>query len=202
MKRLFLLAVIAFSLTGCMQAVKSNFPIPANKQKAYLKHALHVSKIQNWQAHGLVGVRLKNQAQSANFVWTQKAKHFNIELYGPLGLGATYLKGQPGDVTLDTHDKKHYQASNAQSLMDQVLGWSVPVEGLVYWSKGIPIPRIAEKHTVNRFGFLKTLDQDGWHIDYRRYQNAGAYGLPHQMILTRPGIRVAAVFNTWNFFEK
>lgn len=186
-----------FSLGGCISSVKTTFPIPANKKIAYQAHLKSLVAQRNWQAQGLVGVRVNQKAQSANFVWTQKSSQFDIELYGPLGLGATYLQGRPGQVRLTTHDQKVYQAEDAGELMNQVLGWSVPVEGLVYWGRGMPEPGQPEQHTLNQYGFLATLEQNGWRIEYKRYRQAGALALPYQLVLTRPGIRVVAVFDNW-----
>lgn len=200
MKKILAVPLSCLLLSGCMQAVKSNFSIPENKTAAYKLHAKKVTEIQHWESRGLIGVRLKNKAESANFSWVQKGDNFSIELYGPLGLGATYLNGRPLDVTLTTHDKRKYHARTAQLLMDRVMGWSVPVLGLVSWARGIPMPSGAQTHTLNQYGFLAGLQQDGWKIRYISYQNVGIYGLPHQMILTRPGIRVTAVFNQWKVF--
>ena len=200
MKKLIFLLLPMALLAGCVHDVKSSFSIPKNKTVAYAHHAKQVSAIQHWEARGLIGIRLKNKAQSANFSWVQKGDNFSIELYGPLGLGATYLNGRPNDVTLTAHDKKQYHAKTAQKLMNRVMGWSVPVLGLVSWARGIPMPSGAQTHTLNRYGFLASLQQDGWKIRYMSYQNVGIYGLPHQIILTRPGIRVTAVFNQWKIF--
>lgn len=192
-----LASVFLILLLSSCAVVPGKFPIVQNPAKAYLAHAKSVSSLSMWQARGSLGIRNGQKGQSAHFIWKNDRNKYDIELYGPLGLGASYLKGDGRIVMLITAKKKTYKANNAQDLMDEVLGWSVPVEGLAYWVRGLPMPDVKAIKQYNTFGFLSELKQNGWTIKYLSYEKAGRYALPQRLILTRPNIRIVAVISQW-----
>ncbi|NIN34367.1 MAG: lipoprotein localization factor LolB, partial [Gammaproteobacteria bacterium] len=58
-------------------------------------------------------------------------------LISPLGRGTYQLNGDSQLVSLLTAENKLYQAETPEILLQNNLGWSVPVDGLKYWVKGI-----------------------------------------------------------------
>ena len=55
----------------------------------------------------------------------------------PLGQTAVRVYRNNINATLDDGDK-HYQADNADALMEKVLGWHLPLRGLHQWALGLP----------------------------------------------------------------
>lgn len=162
-----------------------------------MAHAKAMQQIHSFVTKGALGVRVGQKGQSAHFIWKQAKSAYKIELYGPLGIGASYLKSNGKTVELITAKNKTYTANNAEGLMADVLGWSVPVEGLIYWVRGIQEPGSKAQLNYNNFGFLSQLKQNGWTIRYLSYTQRGHNAFPQRLILTRPNVRIVAVISSW-----
>jgi outer membrane lipoprotein LolB len=140
------------------------------------------------QLQGLFGIVTPQTHESGHFVWEQNnQQQFSLELYGPLGLGATSLIEQNGVVILETVQGKKYTATSPELLLQNNLGWSMPIQGMTYWLFGVPVPTIpfvAQYDALNRIVHLL---QSGWTIDYTWQQNR-VY--PARILMQRQGVRL------------
>lgn len=164
-----------------------------------LLSACSSNQVKPWNSHqytlvGLVGVTASSVQQSANFTWTVSDPNYKLELYGPLGIDASYLEGDDQSSKLTLANGKSYEANDAEGLMDQILGWSIPVEGLNHWLLGKAEPESPASVTRNDQQQVIRLSQDGWQINYTWGVNKY---VPTKMILTRanPNVRVVIVIN-------
>ncbi len=147
-----------------------------------------------------MSVQNKQASQIVSVKWQERARHFNIQLSGPLGLGAVRIKGRPGEVTLTRSNKKIHKAATAQALLVEATGWFLPVENLYYWIRSLPVPSQAYDQTLDEAGRLRILKQDGWEIhylDYHKYANGVI--LPRKMLLLYPGMRIKLVISKFSF---
>jgi outer membrane lipoprotein LolB len=86
-------------------------------------HPVNPKASAHWRAQGKILVHYQEKAETASMDWQQNADEFDVRLYGPMGLGATELKGQSTDMLVSK----------------QILGdYSLPVNQLIDWLKGIP----------------------------------------------------------------
>lgn len=134
--------------------------------------------------HGIFGVVDLDDSQSGHFTWIQNGNDFTLELYGPLGLGAAELVGENGQYTLKTSDGKTYEADSAEGLLDNVLGWSMPVSGFPYWLWGQPEPGVPYLQSDN------ILNQEGWQITYTYDQQ-----VLKKINMIRDGVHVTIVIS-------
>lgn len=143
-----------------------------------------VSMTQTQALQGLFGVVTSESSRSGHFTWTQTMNGFTLELYGPMGIGATLLTGQNDVYTLETADGKTYTADSPEGLMDDALGWSMPISGFSYWLWGEPAPDypFTQKNNV--------LKQQGWTIIYS-YQKQTL----QKIVMVRDGVKVTIVFS-------
>lgn len=134
---------------------------------------------------------------SGELSWIQDGSHFEVHFYGPLGVGAVAIDGEPGQVNIRTKDGS-YQTDAPEQLMQDKLGWSLPVDGLRYWVLGLPAPGTTPQLRLNSEGLLQSMDQEGWHLDYLEYQTADGYRLPRMFTLSdaQRGFRV--VIDQWS----
>ncbi len=142
---------------------------------------------QTKSAEGLFSVITPQTAQSGHFLWTQNGADFSLELYGPLGLGATYLSQIGDDVVLKTANGQTYNADSAEDLLTQVLGWSMPVSGFTSWLWGKPAPGFPFNATYDDQNRILSLQQEGWSITYT-WSEAGS--VPSRLTLIRNSIKV------------
>jgi outer membrane lipoprotein LolB len=165
--------------------------------QAWQHYSNQVSALSSWQASGIIGIRNANQAVSANFSWKQTGNQFVIELSGPLNLGEEILQGQPGEISLSNNQGQVLKADNAEDLMQEELGWSMPVEGLVYWIRALPVTGVAKQINLNNNGTLATLNQQNWNISYQSYTVINGLPLPHKIIMQQGPWRIIVVINNW-----
>src|SRR5579885_802174 len=105
--------------------------------------------------------------------------------------------GSHFEVNIRTKDGS-YQTDAPEQLMQDKLGWSLPVDGLRYWVLGLPAPGTTPQLRLNSEGLLQSMDQEGWHLDYLEYQTADGYRLPRMFTLSdaQRGFRV--VIDQWS----
>lgn len=183
MNKLFLLVFILF-LSGCATVVP-----PSSHQS--------VTQTQNWVLQGKIGVKTPEQTGSASLNWQQQGDIYHIRFFGPLGIGAVELNGKPDHVTYTDNHGKIYQSTSAEILLKQNTGWQIPVNNLRYWIRGLPAPHIPSEKSYDSQHQLVSLQQQGWKIDYLKYQNH----LPTLIQLTRPEINLRIIVNQFQYFN-
>jgi outer membrane lipoprotein LolB len=170
---------------GC--SIQSRPPLPAELLAMQDNIALS-----HWQLSGKLGIRNQQQTKSAYLNWQQCGESFDIRLSGPLGQGGARLQGSRGSVTLQTKDKTS-SASNPEQLLQQQLGWSMPISQLQYWVRGIPSPNQGYRNNLDNNGF----EQAGWQISYLQLQQVDNLTLPAKAIATHPRLKLTLLLKNW-----
>jgi outer membrane lipoprotein LolB len=84
-----------------------------------------------------------------------------------------------------------------ETLMQQVLGWQLPLSGLRYWITALPVPDSESSIERDANGQVRLLRQQGWEISYSRYAALTADALPLRMKLQREGTEVLLLIDEW-----
>ena len=164
---------------------------------AWNAHKARIATLDGWQIDGKVGIRAPRDSGSGTLFWLQRQDYYDIRLAGPLGRGATRLTGRPGAVTLDVSGQGSYQADSPEALLEQQLGWRLPVSHLLWWVRGLPAPDSRSQLTLDADSHLARLVQDGWTVEYTRYTEQNGYTLPERLKLTGKDLEVILVVKTW-----
>ncbi len=184
---LFLLAL----LSGCQST-------PQKKTTGGVLQESHLYRATSWQAEGKISIQMASDRQSASFKWTQNKDNYEIHLFGPFGQGATWLRRTSRGVTLENVKSGQHKAVSAEALMQEVLGWQVPVTNLQFWLRGMPAkkprPQNLERDPA---GFLSHLHQEGWQVDYSRRQDFNGWWLPTRILATRDDLRLTIAIKNW-----
>ena len=122
---------------------------------------------------------------------------YTLTFTDAIGSGAVVLSNQNHQIELTDAKGQMHSAKNAEILMKKQLGWSVPVDGLVYWVRGLPLANQPFSASLNEQGALSILEQQGWIIRYSEYQTVDGLPLPGRIVLTRQGLQVLMVINHW-----
>src|SRR3989344_1937232 len=161
------------------------------------QHKDQLSSIDGWQISGKVGIRAPKDSGSGTLFWLQRQDYFDIRLSGPLGRGAARLTGHAGDVTLEVANQGRYQAASAEELLEQQLGWRLPISHLTWWIRGLPAPDSKSNVTFDSESHLQRLTQDGWQVEYLSYAEQNGYWLPERMKLHGRNLDVTLVIKDW-----
>lgn len=162
------------------------------------RSALPVADLpESWLAQGRLAVKSGDEAWHGTFAWHQAPRLVRIELAGPLGQGSVRLREDPGGARLEIGAEQVIQGSDSEALLQEQLGWAMPVQGLRYWISGHPDP--GRPATVERDGAGRVtgLAQDGWRIACSRYLEVDGGLLPHRVVLEREELRVRLVIDRW-----
>ncbi|WP_321815884.1 MULTISPECIES: lipoprotein insertase outer membrane protein LolB [unclassified Paraburkholderia] len=133
-----------------------------------------------------------------NFDWRETDSTVTLQLLNPLGQTLAIVTSAPGQATLELPNKQPLTADNTSTLMQQALGFALPVEGLRYWLQPSAAPD-SRAHTTpdpQNPQRLSKIEQDGWTIDYLAYADAPASGVK-RVNLTRedPPLQIKLVID-------
>jgi outer membrane lipoprotein LolB len=153
--------------------------------------------INDWKLQGRISLTRGEQGWHAGLDWENHADRYRLLVSGPLGQGAMQLTGSAQGVTLVDADGKVYQAADAETLLQQVSGWQLPVSGLRYWVRGLPDPGSRFEQTLDAQGRLQQLNQSGWDIRYQRFTQLDGVEWPSKLTLERDDLVLKLVIDQW-----
>lgn len=185
------LLVCLAALTAC-QSTPQKIPGAASQME-------HLYVAREWEAEGKIAITLERERESASFKWSQVRDNYVIHLFGPFGQGGTWLRRTSRSVTLENAKTGVRHARSAEALMEEVLGWQVPVSNLQFWLRGLPAPKPRATHILqDNTGHLSSLQQQGWRVNYSHYQNFNGWWLPTRVTAERDRLQIRAVIKHWS----
>ncbi|GHA91545.1 lipoprotein insertase outer membrane protein LolB [Modicisalibacter luteus] len=199
MKRFTALLFCLALLSGC--ASQTPTPDVPRNQVAWSEQRDRVEALDAWRLAGKVGLRTPQDAVSANLDWMQTGFDYRILISGPFGAGRSVLESSAQGVTLTTSDGR-FEAETAEQLMEDQLGWALPVSALDRWVRGLPAYILPHQTTTDDQGFPTQLRQAGWTINYRDWtwepELSGGLWLPRRLVMTIDDFRATLVVNEWH----
>ncbi|MGF6726157.1 outer membrane lipoprotein LolB [Paraburkholderia sp. GAS41] len=114
-----------------------------------------------------------------NFDWQEAGDTVTLQLRNPLGQTLAIITSSPASASLELPNRQPLTADNVSTLMQNALGFALPVEGLRYWLQpsAAPSSRAKTEPDPQNPSHLKEIVQDGWTITYLAYADAPATGL-------------------------
>ncbi|MEM7542057.1 MAG: lipoprotein insertase outer membrane protein LolB [Pseudomonadota bacterium] len=156
-----------------------------------------LESISHWGLSGKLGVRHEAEGFSATLEWQQNSDAYQIDLAGPFRAGGVKLRGDRSGVELATQTQTLF-ASNPVQLMQQELGWALPVDGAGYWVRGLARPGAPVSESErDATGMLTAMHQDGWHIEILGWVTHQGYELPSRLKFSNGETVVKLVVRQW-----
>ncbi len=152
---------------------------------------------QQFAMNGRISINQQGTRQSAGLRWTHTTQSDEILLLAPLGQTVARVYSDQQHASLD-NGNQHYQAENVETLMQQLLGWYLPMAGLHSWVLGREdnaAPALIER---DLHGQLSLLRQNGWEIHYLRYADTQPDSLPTRMQLKHNGMELQLLIDEWD----
>lgn len=191
-----LTALLMLTLTAC-----ATMPTPEsayNQKMSWPHRAATLKKINRWKMEGAVAVHLPQNALSAYLNWQQDNQHYTLHLFGPLGIGAVNITGQPGSFILRNSKGQTFKANSPEQLIQNEMGWTLPLSDLYYWIRGLPDPKMQALKQFDAFHHLIKLNQSGWDIRYLQYAGIHNVDLPSKITLSNKQISLRIIINRWD----
>ena len=184
-------------LAGCAGLTSRESVEGQGDPQQWQAHKAKVAVLDGWQISGKVGIRAPKDSGSGTLFWLQRQDYYDIRLSGPLGRGAARLTGREGDVLLEVANQGRYQAESPEALLEEQLGWRLPVSHLFWWVRGLPAPDSKSRVTLDTDSHLASLEQDGWQLQYLSYVEQNGYRLPERIKLHGTDLDITLVIKHW-----
>lgn len=157
-----------------------------------------LAALQHWNINGKLAVRSSAASESARLQWQQNGARFDIHLSGPAGLKATRIHGTPSDVRFEQGEQQLH-ADSIEALSQQLIGWPLPADKLIWWLRGLPAPASTpQRVSYAQDGWLAELEQDGWTIQLSNPQQPAPHlTLPGRINVERGETRITLIIKTW-----
>ena len=194
----FLKYAISTTLISLLSACAST-PAPDNtlaQNIPWEKRSQMLQKFQNWKLTGSASININNNTTLIRLnSWQQCGKNnYNITVSNLAGIGSETIVGTKNKVTLN---KK--SAPTPELLMQEQLGYSLPVNNLYFWIRGLPAPSVRSKIYFDPYHHIKHLTQENWEIQYLQYTQFNNTDLPSLIELknTEEHIQLRMAISSW-----
>ena len=167
-------------------------------QAAYKNRADNIVGVSNWDLVGRISLDDGEEGGSGRLQWVVKDAHSTLDFHGAMGRGAWHLEIEPAGATLRLADGSEYFADGVDDLVQQQIGWPIPVKALQWWVRGLAAPGAIEAQQLDEAGLLVSLEQFGWQIDFNRYTSGSGVELPVRLDARQNDYRVKLAISRWH----
>ena len=127
---------------------------------------------------------MRRQREQGKFLWVHSARQTKLEIFSPFGQTQARLEihteeGAGVQSVLYTQGQTPRYADNPETLIQQLLGFSLPVQAFTVWIDGQPAGAESVRIIRDQQGRITSIQQMDWVIDYQPY----AAAIPRQISL-------------------
>lgn len=152
----------------------------------------------SWSLEGRFAASDGRHGGSGSLSWQQNGQQYQFILRAPITGKSVELKGGPDGAVLSGMGKQALAGRSAGDVLNEEFGWDVPVADLAWWVRGLRAPGSGAILTFGANGLPATLDQDGWHVDYRDWYAERNPPLPRKVYASRDPYTVRVLIETWD----
>lgn len=189
---LFFLLPILNACTGVTLKEPGVENRPAYQQRAGL-----LSAVETWGLVGKISLDDGDQGGSGKLRWNVEPQQSELNFHGAMGRGAWHLQTGPEGASLQMADGTQQSAANVNELIEDNVGWPVPLDALHWWVRGLAAPGTAENEEIGPDGLLVSLHQFGWQVNFTRYAAVNGMDLPVRLDAKRNDYRVKLAISRW-----
>jgi len=163
-----------------------------------------MAQYDDWDMHSRAVVKLEAEAYNIGIRWQRDPDSFMMLLEAPFGQGVFRIESGAGEAyRLRLPDGQVFENLTAEALLEDVIGWSLPLSGLDYWIRGMPRPGSDYSHRVRADGSTRSIKQDQWEISYLDYFELQENPrLPRKIELSSEDITVRLIVERWQPAEQ
>jgi outer membrane lipoprotein LolB len=177
---------------------KPDYTVLLDQQRAR-EHLLATTD--HWVLQGKLGVSGpvdgKTQGGSGTLTWTQNGDSYQFEVHGPVGSKSFRLSVTPDGALLEGVDGGPQRSPDPESLVQNVLGWHVPIHDLRAWVLGLRADSGPAELKFGDDGLLTQLTQDGWTVSYPAWDRTRRPVVPTKVFAENPPYKVKLSVESW-----
>ena len=153
---------------------------------------------QDWNLEGRFAASDGHHGGSGGIAWQQEGRQYRFTLRAPVTGKTVQLDGGPDGAVLTGAGRQPLAGRDAGAVLNAEFGWDVPVADLAWWVRGLRAPGRPAILTFGANGLPATLDQDGWHVDYRDWYAERNPPLPRKVYASREPYTVRVFIEQWS----
>jgi outer membrane lipoprotein LolB len=161
------------------------------------QHLASLSRIQQFELKGRIGVQADGKGYSASLLWQHNADQDDIRIYSPLGGQLARIQKTADGIRLEDAQGQVSVGKDAESLTQTLLGWRLPLGGLADWALGRPANGAMASLTWDEAGHTLSLNEADWAIAYQEYQASPTAFLPHKLSLKNARVQLKLIVEKW-----
>ncbi len=194
------LALIVVLQSACSSLRQSPAPLATGKApKDWPFTARQIAELRNWKLIGKIGIRTPQDSLTAAInQWQQADSSFVIDLSSTFfGLGASKLYGSANFLTIAEAGEAPVSSYEPDLLIQEALGFPLPLSSLPWWIKGIPVPETTYKLEFDAQGRPASLVQNQWQLSFSKHTLINGLPLPWKIKLQRDNVRITLAIKQW-----
>lgn len=201
MLRIVILTVSVAIVSACATQTRTG-PITDESHQQWSSRQQQLSSLTDWSIRGRVALFVADEVYNLGLNWTRNKDYSQLTLEASFGQGMIRIEQTHTHVILTTLEGDTFSGSDAEQVLRQSTGWSIPIEGLQSWIKGINHPGSDYLPDIDSLGRAISLLQDDWRINYLDYkivQLSQYYNqdLPRKIYMKRHNLALKIVIDQW-----
>lgn len=199
-RTIFSAAFIAAFFCACAQVPT----VPEEAAARFAEREPVLVSLTHWQVAGRVGVRTSQGGGSLALVWRRAPEAQTLDFANPLGKRVLRVEENAHGAQAIDAQQRRYEGTDVERLLAETLDMQVPLKGLAYWIRGLPLPEVQAQWSFDRFGRLRRLAQLGWDIEFLDYVRVNDLDLPAKIFLrygdaapANAALQLRLVINEW-----
>ena len=188
--------VFSLILTGCASNSSQLKPvIPLSAQQRQLQ----LEQLQEFTLTGALGVKAPEESVSGSLNWQQQGPYFQASMTNFVGISIFELETDALGATVKADGETH-KAQSASALLDYLSGWSLPIEEMPLWLKGMAGQQSSELRwdPLGRLISFSLLDSQNrrWQVSYPEFF-PDQLSLPRRITLESKDTKLKLVIRQW-----
>lgn len=194
-----LLPLASLLLTACT-LTQPSAPGKNAASPEWRQHQQDVLRLSQYQTRGAFAYFSDSKKLYARFFWQESsAQRYRLLLTNPLGSTELEIRSQPENIQITDGQGKRYVGKDAESMLQQLSGMTIPLNNLRQWILGLPGD--ATDFTLDEHALLTKLRyQQGnqrWEVTYQGYDMTSNPPLPGSLELTQGEQRIKLKMDSW-----
>jgi outer membrane lipoprotein LolB len=199
---ILLSATLSLLLSAC--ATQQGLPTAAESKQASPQQPRHYREQLNLSGRIHVQYQQNDKAQNlpGSFEWSQDYEKLHINLLNPLGQTIASIEQDAHGARLQQANQSVRSAANLDELLDEALGWPLPVAGLKDWLQGYSRDAMLMPSALpSEDNFMLTAD--GWQLRYVTWIQEAGEIRPKRLDLQRytpqaGAVSLKIIIDQWN----
>ena len=125
---------------------------------------------------------------------------FRLRIIAPLGRGTYEILRQRDSVTLIDAENRTYSAGSAEQLLQDAVGWRLPISNIEFWVRGLLAPNEAPTQlSLDESGLVTDFAVQAWRVSVLDYQVVDQIAMPRKLFMNYGDTKVRLLITAWDF---